>query len=261
MRQATPWIVLLVIFGGVAAWYFGAQEPAQTHPSVVALPPEMTVVPEPEVIYPIEEIQAPEEPVVEPLPSFEESDSAMIEALEELLGPELLARHFVLQQVISRIVATIDSLDSRQVAPLVMPVQPVPGKFMIAEGETLTIHPENARRYAPYVRIFTAVETQRLVDMYVRFYPLFQEAYETLGHGDVYFNDRLVEVIDHLLAIPETAADLVLVKPEAVYLFADEELEGLSAGQKLLLRIGPANAVVITDKLKEIRDAISQQGL
>ena len=261
MKKATPWIVLLVIVGGVAAWYFAVQEPPQKHPSVVALPPEVTVVPEPEAVYPIEEIQPPQEPVVEPLPSFEDSDSAMIEALAELVGPESLDTHFVLEQVISRIVASIDSLDSRQVAPLVMPIQPAPGKFMVADGETLTIHPENAHRYAPYVRITTVVETQKLVDLYVRFYPLFEEAYDSLGHVDVYFNDRLVEVIDHLLATPEIAQDPALVKPEAVYLFADEDLENLSAGQKLLLRIGSANAVVITDKLREIRDAITQQKL
>ena len=259
MKKAMPWIVLAVIAGGVSVWYFSGLKPPQTHPSVVALPPETTVVAEPEAIYPIAELQPVEEPVVEPLPSFEDSDSAIVEALAELVGAELLDRHFVLQQVISRIVATIDSLDSRQVAPLVTPVQPAPGKFMIAEGESLTIHPENARCYAPYVRICAVVETQRLIDLYVRFYPLFQEAYESLGHGDDYFNDRLVEIIDHLLAIPESVGDVALVKPEAVYLFEDEDLEKRSAGQKLLLRIGSANALVITDKLQEIRDAITRQ--
>ncbi len=261
MKKATPWILLLVIVGGVAAWYFSIQEPPQTHPSVVALPPEVKAVPEPKAVYPVEQIEPVEEPVVEPLPPFEDSDSAMIEALAELVGPEFLDRHFVLQQVISRIVATIDSLDSRQVAPLVMPLQAVPGKFMVAGGETLNIHPENDLRYAPYVRISAAVETQRLVDLYVRYYPLFQEAYESLGHGDVYFNDRLVEVIDHLMATPVIMGDPVLVKPEAVYLFADEDLENLSAGQKLLIRIGSANAAVIKRKLQEIRDAITRQAL
>ena len=45
------------------------------------------------------------------------------------------------------------------------------------------------------------------------------------------------------------------------YLFADEDLEGLSAGQKMLLRIGSANAVVIMNKLQEVRDAITRQKL
>ena len=54
---------------------------------------------------------------------------------------------------------------------------------------------------------------------------------------------------------------MTLVKPEAVYLFADEDLEGLSAGQKMLMRIGSANAIVIMDKLQEVRDAITRQKL
>jgi hypothetical protein len=46
---------------------------------------------------------------------------------------------------------------------------------------------------------------------------------------------------------------LELVKPEAVYLFSDPQLEALSAGQKMLLRIGGDNSVAIRAKLREIR--------
>ena len=38
--------------------------------------------------------------------------------------------------------------------------------------------------------------------MYKQYYPLFQQAYVDLGYPEGYFNDRLVEVIDHLLATP-----------------------------------------------------------
>ena len=104
------------------------------------------------------------------------------------------------------------------------------------------------------------VDSSQLIDLYVRYYPLFQEAYTELGYGDRYFNDRLVEVIDHLLAAPEPEGKVLLVKPESTYVFADPELEALSAGQKLLIRIGSDNAAVVMDKLIEIRSAITQKG-
>ena len=44
-----------------------------------------------------------------------------------------------------------------------------------------------------------------------------------------------------------------LIKPEAYYLFADEDLESLSAGQKILIRMGPDNAARVKAKLVEIR--------
>ena len=47
-----------------------------------------------------------------------------------------------------------------------------------------------------------------------------------------------------------------LVKPEAVYQFADEELESLSAGQKILLRMGSENAARVKSKLSEFRHAL-----
>ncbi len=53
-------------------------------------------------------------------------------------------------------------------------------------------------------------------------------------------NDRLIEVIDNLLATPDVEGPVYLTKPEAVYLFEDPELEALTAGQKVLLRMGSA---------------------
>ena len=40
------------------------------------------------------------------------------------------------------------------------------------------------------------------------------------------------------------------------YTFADPALEGRSAGQKLLIRMGPANARIIKAKLREFRAEI-----
>lgn len=93
-------------------------------------------------------------------------------------------------------------------------------------------------------------------ETYRRFYPLFQESYVRLGYPDGYFNDRAVEVIDHLLATPEPKDPIRLVRPHVLYEFADAELEALSSGQKLLLRMGSKNAASIKRVLKEFRALI-----
>ena len=49
------------------------------------------------------------------------------------------------------------------------------------------------------------VEAKRLVAAYVQLYPLFQAAYQELGYPHGYFNDRLVQAIDDLLATPDVA--------------------------------------------------------
>ena len=64
-------------------------------------------------------------------------------------------------------------------------------------------------------------------------------------------------MIDLLLATPEVAGPLELVRPNVMYQFADPTLEARPAGQKLLLRMGPDNAAAVKAKLKELRSLIT----
>jgi hypothetical protein len=86
---------------------------------------------------------------------------------------------------------------------------------------------------------------------------LFQHVYQDLGYPNGYFNDRLVQVIDSLLATPQPAGPIELTRPNVMYVYADPALEARPAGQKLLLRMGPENAAVIKAKLKELRTIVT----
>lgn len=101
------------------------------------------------------------------------------------------------------------------------------------------------------------MDTAALVSGYARLYPLFQQAYRELGNGDAYFNDRLVEVLDHLLAAPEIAPPIRLVRPKVYWEFREPALEQMSAGHKLMVRMGPAQAARVKAKLREIRAGVA----
>ena len=92
----------------------------------------------------------------------------------------------------------------------------------------------NGQRYAPYIAAFESVDTTRLTDFYQRYYPLFQEAYVELGYPSGYFNDRLIEVIDHLLTAPEPKGPLKLTQPKVLYEFASMDPENHVANTMLL---------------------------
>jgi hypothetical protein len=64
-------------------------------------------------------------------------------------------------------------------------------------------------------------------------------------------------VIDSLLATPQPAGPIELVRPNVMYLYADPALESRTAGQKLLIRMGPENAAAIKVKLTQLRAAIT----
>ena len=91
------------------------------------------------------------------------------------------------------------------------------------------------------------------MDLYVRFYPLFPQAYRELGYPKKHFNDRLMQAIDDLLAAPAMTQPIELVRPKVLYECEDPALQDLSAGQKMMIRIGPENAALVKAKLREIR--------
>jgi hypothetical protein len=243
------WSLILLAAAAAAVWvyYDGMRMTQRAIESPPARAP--TASSEPQIRYPLRT-----DPQPEPLPALNESDAAVAGALSALFGPRTLEQLFNPAQFIRRVVATIDNLPRSKVAARLMPVKRAPGQFRTAgRGEDLTIAPENSARYVKYVELAQTVDAEKAVALYLRFYPLVQNAYEELGYPDAYFNDRLVEVIDHLLAAPELPQRTRLVQPKVFYELADAELENRSAGEKILMRIGGNNATVIKAKLREIR--------
>jgi hypothetical protein len=251
-----PLLVAALIAAGVAVYYFWPLHP-EPPASTVPGPQPQAAAPssdQPRVEHPIEAA-----PAAAPLPVLAESDSSMRESLSGLFGSSSFDQLFQPQDIIRRFVASIDNLPRKSVSQRLSPLKPVPGPFRVAgSGGSIVIAPDNAARYAPYVRAFEALDSARLVAIYVHFYPLFQQAYTELGYPARYFNDRVFEVIDQLLATPDVSGPLELTQPKVLYEFADPALQGLSAGQKMLLRMGPENEAKVKVKLRELKRALTR---
>lgn len=248
---------VIVILGGLAAYFFMQEEKAPPPPP----PPPPKIARDPVRAAPVAAAPAIRHPLSGAggagLPELEQSDAPMLQALGELLGRKWQA-YILGEGLIQRIVATVDSLPRERLPAGVMPLKRVPKTFVTTgKGGTLAIGPGNSARYAAHVRLVGAVDAAKLVSVYVRFYPLFQRAYEELGNPKAYFNDRLVVAIDDLLAAPELSGPIKLVKPGLHYEFADPALEARSAGQKLMIRMGRDNAVLVKAKLREIRRVVA----
>jgi hypothetical protein len=216
---------------------------------------------EPVIEHPIEKAQASATAPQTPLPPVDASDPSLQGALVELFGQVPLDALFNLKDAVRRVVATIDNLPRESVAPRLMIARPTPGSFAVAgTADDLTLAPENYSRYTPFMEFVATVDAKKLVAAYVRFYPLFQKAYQDLGYPHGYFNDRLVAVIDHLLAAPDVSGPVKLVRsPQSpsIYQFADPGLEAKSAGRKILIRMGSDNAAIVKAKLREIRSVLT----
>ena len=193
-------------------------------------------------------------PAVE-LPALEESDEAARAVLAETFGGEPVESYLVPEQVVRKVVVTVDNLPADKVAMRLRAVAPVPGRFAAEGGpdEGYTLDPANYRRYEPLVDAFVAVAPDDLAAVYFRYYPLLQEAYEELGYPGRQFHARVIATIDDLLAAPAPAGPVELTRPKVLYEFADRRLESLSAGQKMLIRMGPVNAARVKARLGELR--------
>lgn len=203
-------------------------------------------------------IEHPVAPVAgTPLPALADSDGAIASAVAGLLGSASLPELFYPDRIARRWVATIDNLPREQVATEVRALRP-PGGALAVRGDeaALAIAPDNSARYARYMSLLASIDVGQAAGLYRRFYPLLQEAYEELGYPGQYFNDRVVAVIDHLLATPNVEEPIRLVHPSVMYKFADPKLESLSAGQKAMLRIGRENAAAVKAKLRAFRAEI-----
>ncbi|MBA2592492.1 MAG: DUF3014 domain-containing protein [Gammaproteobacteria bacterium] len=229
---------------------------AAPQPSAPAPPAAEPPAAEPDIRYPIPAPEVTEPPP--PLPALEESDGAIRDSLAQSFGETHVEAFLIPTQIIRHFVATIDSLDRDPVPLHFRPIKHVPGLSVVkTEGDRISLSPDNAKRYAPFISALRAAGAKPFADLYLRYYPLFQKAYEDLGYPERYFNDRLIDVMDYLLAAPEIEGPIELVQPKVLYQFADPELEKRSWGQKALIRMGPANAAAVKEKLREIRDLIA----
>ncbi|MBV9696275.1 MAG: DUF3014 domain-containing protein [Gammaproteobacteria bacterium] len=254
-RGKMAWLIGIVAAAAIALgiWYWSGLHAPPPAPPPPAAAPAPTAATEPGIQHPL---AGAEEGAA--LPALNDSDPVLHDSLAGVFGRESVAQFLVPQNIVRHIVATVDNLPRRKLAVDLRPLKPVAGQTVTAaQGDVVTLSPGNYERYAPLARMLEHSDVHALVLVYRRLYPLFQQSYEDLGYPGKYFNDRVVEVIDHLLQTPEPAAPPALTRPRVFYEFADADLESRSAGQKLLLRMGPANEKLVKAKLRELRAAIA----
>jgi hypothetical protein len=251
-----PWALgaaILLVVAGIGVYLMRSQAP---EPEAVVDTPQPVVDRPAPPLPAVVDSGLPPVPAL-PLPPLDESDPDVLGGLTELFGQEAVVKHVMTERIVRNIVVTIDNIPRQQMALNQRPIQSTPGDFITAgEEDALVIAPQNFARYEPIVALVANLDAKTLVSFYRGLEPLFQQAYEELGHPDASFTTRLNEVIEHLLQTPTPRGELALVQPSVLYKYADERLEKLSAGQKLLIRMGVDNATVIKGKLREIQAEI-----
>jgi hypothetical protein len=252
--SATAVVVLIIGIGAYYRYYAQPTVPEKVQASPPP-PPPPTTADNGGIQHPIPGSSA--EPST--LPQLNQSDQLVRDSLAGLLGAKAVEQFLMPENVIRHFVVTVDNLPRKKVAVDLRPIKPTPGESIVNnQGDASTLSTANYDRYTPFMHLVVSTDPKTLATVYFHLYPLFQQAYEDLGYPGRFFNDRLVEVIDHLLAAPEPQGPIELVQPKVFYQFADPRLEDLSAGQKLMIRVGPANERALKAKLRDLRAVLVQ---
>ncbi len=188
------------------------------------------------------------------------ADRAISSALASIPGREQILRFTLPSEVVRRVVLTIDNLPGDSMSMQYRAVNPTSGPLLVErQGKGRFIAADNARRYEDFVKMAEALDVRRVVGLYKRFYPLFQQEYSAIGYPDRHFNDRVVEAIDDLLATPNPTGPIELIQPRVLHEYADPGLERRSVGQRMMLRMGTDHANRLKAKLREIRSALTNE--
>lgn len=275
MKQRTIWALsvlwLALVAGGLYAWQrqvpVPSAPPKAAPPVAIIEPPGAAAPPAaPAIRFPLESAAS-----AAPLTSsgMAASSNSVADTLVETLGRKAVLEFINVDAFAHRVAATVDNLARVHASAQLWPVHPMAGRFATqASGEATIIAAENARRYTAFVAWIDSLDMKAVARLYRQLYPNLQVAYEGLGYPGRYFNDRLIDVIDHLLETPSVDGPLAVrladikgpvqpARPWVIVEFADASMEERSAGQKLLLRMGAQHAQTLKAALRRLRAEIT----
>jgi len=227
-----------------------ASQPEASPPAEVETlaEPEQTPVPEtkPE--------PAPE-PARPPLPSLQESDATVRDALADVpLGTA--GQQFLLpSNIIERTTSVVYLLAEGEVPYKLLPIARPKAAFPITDdGLQVTADPEGHARYDAFAVWIQSLDIESLLAAVDWLLPLFREAWSFYGESESSFDQAVLYALDLIIYTPEVeTSDARLFRKEAVWLYEDPALEALPPIQKQLLRMGSANASAIKAKAREVQ--------
>lgn len=278
-----PLIIFIVTFllVAVALWQFSggktekrpidSSELLKQEPVVPAPQPLEELVKEEELVErPVTELVEEEKPAVQEivimLPELNESDDWLQNKLPDLTWRNELIPLLVTEDIIRRFVVFTDNFSQGLLAyEHSLFVQPK-DKFSVDEQSVNVEGEQNvwqwdsktSKRFDLYVDLLRSVDSTTLVNWYIDMKPLIDEAYRELGYEEDFtytLQDAITRVLD--MELPKSAMEVT--RTSVMYKFQDPQLEALDDSDKLLLRIGKENLLIIKSVLLEINEKLAQR--
>jgi Protein of unknown function (DUF3014) len=186
------------------------------------------------------------------VPPLAESDPAVRQLVQLMSShPQVLAWLATDGLVRNFTVVVGNIADGRTPAPQLSVLKPK-GPFKTRrEADGMHVDPAGYARYDDLANAVASIDPQAAARVYTTLKPRLEEAHRELGSSEP-FDRTLEEAIVRLVTTPTAIDSRLEIKGAEAYRYADPSLESMTDAQKLLLRMGPANARKVQEKLKAI---------
>ncbi len=191
-------------------------------------------------------------PTVE-LPPLAEMDPFLRALLGTLSPRSELGRWLTTDDLTSHIVSAVDQI-ARGLSPardgkVIAPSTPF---STVTRNGRLFVAPESYSRYDGLAATVESLDPASVARVYTTIRPRLVEASRLMGRGDD-LDSTVDGAIALLLQTPTIGGSVEVVPGRGnTYAYADSRLESLKPAQKQLLRMGPANARIVQDKVRAI---------
>ena len=215
---------------------------------------------------PVVEEQTVEEPIKVVLPALDESDEWLKAKLPELTWRNELLSLMITEDMIRRFVVFTDNFAQGLLAYEHSPFVKPKVKFSVDESSLSVADKQNVwqwdasttKRFDLYVDLLRSVDSSTLVDWYLEAKPLIDEAYSELGYEEDFIH-TLQDAITRVLDMELPKSSMALTRTSVMYKYQDSDLESLDDSDKLLLRIGKENLLIIKSVLLEINEKLTKK--
>lgn len=201
------------------------------------------------------------------LPKLDESDLWIEDKLPELTWRNELLSLLITEDIIRRFVVFTDNFSQGLLAyehsVFIQPTvkfavdEQSPSTELDGEQKVFKWDKETSKRFDVYVDLLRSVDSTTLVHWYVDMKPLIDEAYKELGYEDD-FTYTLQQAIDRVLDMEIPKSSMDVNRSSVMYKYQDPALEALDDSDKLLLRIGKENLLIIKSVLLDINEKLAK---
>ena len=199
---------------------------------------------------------APEAAAPPALP-MAQGDAQLKDAAGGLSSSTELAKWLAEPDILRRLVAAVSLIaegsSPRSLLGFLIPAD----RFQVVrDGRTLRPSPKNSGRYESVTKVLTSIDPGVAAQTYARVKPFVDTAFAQIGRPGQTFDGVFRQAISHITSVAVPDSEPELEEKGLVYAYKDPKLEGLSAAQKHLLRMGVDNARSVQGWLKKLDEAI-----